>query len=188
MGLSITDLKKGTIFQLDGSPYKVLEYRQKVIGRGGSIVNVKIRNLVDGKVIDKTFKGSEQVEPADVASQKLQYLYSDSQQYYFMDPESYEQFALAAELMEGKAGYIREGDNVTAQLFGGRVINIELPNNVQLKVTYTEDAVRGDTSTAISKDATLETGLTVKVPAFIKQGDVLSVDTSTGAYRERIKS
>jgi elongation factor P len=187
VALSITNLRKGTIFQLDGEPYRVVEYSQKVMGRGGSIVNVKIKSLVDGKVLDKTFKGNDQVDSADVSNRPVQYLYNDGANYYFMDNDSYEQFSVAADNMEGKAGYIKEGDQVTAQLFDGRVINIELPKNVPLKVTYAENAVKGDTSSAITKDATLETGIKIKVPAFIKQGDLISVDTTTGAYRERVK-
>lgn len=186
MALSITNLKKGTIFQLDGVPYRVTEYSQKVMGRGGSTVNVKIKSLIDGKVLAKTFHGNDTVDNADVSNRTLQYLYADSR-FHFMDPNSYEQFELEAEAMEGKSGFMKEGDNVTAQFFDGRVINIELPKNLALKVTYTEDAVRGDTSSAITKDATLETGVTVKVPAFIKTGDVISVNTETGEYRERVK-
>lgn len=187
MALSITNLRKGTIFQLDGIPYRVVDYNQKVMGRGGSIVNVRIKSLLDGKVQERTFKGNEQLDSADVTNRSVQYLYSDSTNYYFMDIDTYEQFTLNTELMEDKKGYLREGDQVTAQLFNGQVINIELPRNVELKVTYTEDAVKGDTSSAITKDATLETGVSIKVPAFIKRGDVISVGTSTGTYRTRVK-
>ncbi|MBI2009305.1 elongation factor P [Candidatus Saccharibacteria bacterium] len=186
--LSITELKKGTIFQLDGTPYRVVEYAQKVMGRGGSIVNVKIKSLADGKVLDKTFKGGEQLESADITNRPVQYLYKNAVGYHFMDTENYEQFAVAVAIMEERANYIKEGDMLNAQFFSGRIINIELPKNVHLKVTYTESAVRGDTSTAIIKDATLETGITVKVPAFIKQGDIISIDTSNGTYRERIRN
>jgi len=187
MALSITNLRKGTIFQLDGVPYRVIEYSQKVMGRGGSTVNVKIKSLVDGKVLAKTFHGSDTVESADVSNRTMQYLYNDGAKFYFMDPDTYEQFELAADAMEDKAGFIKEGESLSAQFFGGRVINVELAKNVPLKVTYTENAVRGDTSTAITKDAQLETGITIKVPAFIKTGDMISVDTTTGAYRERVK-
>jgi elongation factor P len=188
MALSITNLRKGIIFQLDGEPYRVVEYSQKVMGRGGSIVNVRIKSLVDGKVLDRTFKGNEQIDSADVTNRPVQYLYNDGGNYYFMDNDSYEQFSVSAENMEGKTGFVKEGDQVTAQLFERRVINIELPKNVPLTVTYTENAVKGDTSSAITKDATLETGIKIKVPAFIKQGDLISVDTTTGAYRAREKS
>ncbi len=187
MALSITDLKKGTIFQLDGTPYRVVEYAQKVMGRGGSTVNVKIKSLVDGKVLAKTFHGNEQVDRADITNRPVQYLYEADGKYHFMDVANYEQFALSADDMEGKAVYLKEGDTVPAQLFDGRVISVELPKNVPLKVSYTEDVVKGDTSSAITKDATLETGISVKVPAFIKQGDIISVDTTSGAYRERIR-
>ncbi|MBX4201986.1 elongation factor P [Candidatus Saccharibacteria bacterium] len=187
MALSITNLKKGTVFQLDGVPYRVLDYGQKVMGRGGSIVNVRIKSLLDGKVLDKTFKGSEQIERADVENRAVQYLYSDAGIFHFMDESTYAQFELDTEAVGDQAGYMKEGDKVTAQLFDGRIINVELPKNVPLKVTYTENAVKGDTSSAITKDATLETGINIKVPAFIKTGDLISVDTTTGAYRERVK-
>jgi len=188
MALGVTDLKKGTVFQLDGVPYKVTDYAQKVMGRGGSIVNVRIKSLLDGRVYDRTFKGNEQIDSADVSSKTVQYLYEDSGQFYFMDPKSYEQFELPADIIGDQAGYMKEGDQVQAQLFDGRVINIELPKNVPLKVTYTESVVKGDTSSAITKDAELETGVKIKVPAFIKTGDVISVDTTSGVYRERVKN
>lgn len=186
MAFGPTDLKKGQIFQLDGTPYRVVEYGQKVVGRGGSIVNVKIKSLLDGKVLDKTFKGNDSIESADVTNKNVQFLYSDKA-FHFMDETSYEQFELPAADMADQAGYMKEGDRVQAQLFDGRVINIELPKNVPLTVTYAEDAVKGDTSSSITKDATVETGITIKVPAFVKTGDIISVDTTTGAYRERVK-
>lgn len=187
MALGVTDLKKGQIFQMDGVPYRVVDYAQKVMGRGGSIVNVKIKSLLDGKVLDKTFKGSESIESAYVTNKNVQYLYNDGTMFHFMDEDTYEQFELPADDLADEAGYIKEGDKVQAQLFEGRVINIELPKNVPLKVTYTEDVVKGDTTSSVQKDAQLETGITVKVPAFVKTDDLISVDTATGAYRERVK-
>lgn len=182
-----TDLKKGVVCQIDGKPYRVVEYGQKVMGRGGSIVNVKLKNLIDGSVIPKTFKGQEKIEPAEVSNKTVQYLYTDGDKYFFMDPESFEQFELGGDIVDTAAGYLKEGDSLALQFFGGRVINVELPKNVFLLVTYTEDVVKGDTTSSVLKDATLETGLTVKVPAFIKVGDIISVDTATGEYRERKK-
>ncbi len=188
MALSITELKKGTLFQLDGVPYRVVDYNQKVMGRGGSIVNVRIKSLLDGKVLEKTFKGNEQLGRADVSNQTVQYLYSDGSTFYFMNEDSFEQFEVAADLVGDGAGYLKEGDAVTLQFFDDQAINVELPKNVPLVVTYTEDAIKGDTSSSITKSATLETGITIRVPAFIKQGDLISVDTSNGAYRERVKA
>lgn len=187
MALSITNLKKGVLFQMDGVPYRVVEYNQKVMGRGGSIVNVRIKSVLDGKVLDKTFKGNETVDSATVTTQPVQYLYSDGNTFYFMNQESFEQFEVPADLVSDNAGYMKEGDIISLQFFEGRPINVELPKNVPLAVTYTENAVKGDTSGSIQKDATLETGITIRVPAFIKQGDIISVDTTNGSYRERVK-
>ena len=191
MAFGVTDLKKGTVFQLDGTPYRVVEYAQKVVGRGGSIVNVKIKSLTDGKVLDKTFKGNDSIQSADVENTNAQYLYNDASKFYFMDEESFEQHEVTADIIGDGAGFIKEGDSVQLQKFSGsagqRIINVELPKNVYLKVEYTEDAVKGDTSSSITKDAKLETGVFVKVPAFIKTGDIISVDTASGAYRERKK-
>lgn len=187
MALGVTDLKKGQVFQMDGVPYRVMDYNQKVMGRGGSIVNVKIKSLIDGKVLAKTFKGNESIESADISNKNVQFLYADATTFYFMDDDTYEQFELSAEDMADQKGYLKEGDAVQAQLFDGRVINIELPKNVPLKVTYTESVVKGDTTSNVLKEAEVETGITVRVPAFIKSGDLISVDTATGAYRERVK-
>ena len=187
MSLSITNLKKGVLFQYEGEPFRVVEYNQKVMGLGGSIVNVRIKSLLDGKVLEKTFKGNEQLDSADVTNQSVQYLYSDGTNFFFMNEETFNQFEVSADLVGDNAGYMKEGDVVQLQFFNDQPINVELAKNVPLLVTYSEDAVKGDSSSSITKDATLETGITVKVPAFIKKGDVISVDTSTGAYRERVK-
>lgn len=182
-----TDLKKGVVCQIDGKPYRVIEYGQKVMGRGGSIVNVKLKNIIDGSVIPKTFKGQDKIERAEVTNKTVQYLYSDGTDFHFMDPENFEQFQLNPEIVDSAASYLKEGDELSLQFFGDRVINVELPKNLFLEVTYAEDVVKGDTTSNVLKDATLETGLVVKVPAFIKTGDVISVDTTTGEYRERKK-
>lgn len=182
-----TDLKKGTIIQLDNKPYQVIDYGQKVMGRGGSIVNVRLKNLVDGSVIPKTFKGAEKIEPAHVENKKAQYLYNDGSNWHFMDPKDFQQFQLDKDAVESSAPYLKEGDEVDLQFFDGKLINVELPKNLYLSVTYAENVVKGDTTTNILKDATLETGLVVKVPAFIKIGDIIKVDTRTGEYLERKK-
>lgn len=188
MAYSPTELKKGVVIQLDGKPFRVLEYNQKVVGRGGSIVNVKIKNLIDGSVIPKTFKGQEKIESAEVNSRTVQYLYTDGSDFHFMDPETFEQFQLSADIVEDAAYYLKEGDNLTLQSFNDNIINVELPKNIYLEVVYTESISKGDTTSSVLKDAKLETGLVVKVPSFIKVGDIISVDTSTGEYRERKKA
>ena len=188
MALSITELKKGTIFQYQDAPYKVVDYKQKVMGRGGSIVNVKIKGLVDGKVLEKTYKGNDTVEEADIKSVNAQFLYADNKSLFFMDSRTYETFEVPKAVVGAQARFLKEGQAVIGQDFTGRIINVEVPKNVYLKVEHTEKAVRGDTSSAITKDARLETGVIVKVPSFIKTGDIISVDTTTGNYRERKKA
>ena len=182
---SPTDLKKGVVVQIDGKPFRVTDYNQKVMGRGGSIVNVKLKNLIDGSVIPKTFKGQDKIDTAEVSTRSVQYLYADGSSYHFMDPESFEQFELPSDIVDSAAGYLKEGESLGLQSFDGVIINLELPKNVYLEVTYAESVTKGDTTSSVLKDATLETGLVVKVPSFIKTGDVISVDTDTGAYRER---
>ena len=182
-----TDLKKNTLITLDGQPYKVVEYSQKVMGRGGSIVNVKVKNLITGALLPKTFKGQGKIEPAEVTTRKVQYLYSDGEKFYFMDPETFEQYELMSDMVGDSADFMKEGDEMEIQFYNGTPINLNLPKNLWLKVTYTETAVKGDTTSSVMKDATLETGLVIKVPAFIKEGDIVSVDTDTHEYRERKK-
>lgn len=184
---SPTDLKKNTLITLNGQPYKVVEYAQKVMGRGGSIVNVKVKNLITGALLPKTFKGQEKIEPAEVVTRKVQYLYTDGEKYYFMNPENFEQYELAREMVGEAKDFMRDGDEMEIQFYNESPINLVLPKNLWLKVIYTENAVKGDTSTSVMKDATVETGVTIKVPAFIKEGDVISVDTDTYEYRERRK-
>lgn len=184
---SPTDLKKGVVIQIDGQPYRVIDYNQKVMGRGGSIVNVRVKNLVTGAVIPKTYKGQEKIERAEVRGKTVQYLYSDGANFHFMDPGTFDQFQLAAEDVEDVKDYLREGDEVDLQFFDDRVISVVVPTSLPFTVTYTETAVKGDTSSSIQKDATLETGKVIKVPAFIKIGDVVKVDTRDGSYIERQK-
>jgi len=137
--------------------------------------------------LEKTFKGNEQLDSADVTNQKVQYLYNDGTTFFFMNEETFEQFEVPADLVGDAVGFMKEGDALQLQFFDGKPINVELPKNVPLKVTYAESVVKGDTANAVTKDATLETGITIRVPAFVKTGDLISVDTATGAYRERVK-
>ena len=131
---------------------------KKLWGRGGSIVNVKLKNLINGSVIPKTFKGQDKIEVAQVSNREVQYLYNDGSTYFFMDPTSFEQFELSADVVDEAADYLKEGDMLALQMFDDKVINVELPKNLYLEVTYTENVVKGDTTSSVLKDATLETG------------------------------
>ena len=180
-----TDLKKGTVISIEGQPYKVIEYSQKVMGRGGSIVNVRLKNLISGAVLPKTYKGQDKIEAAEVTNQTVQYLYSDDTSAFFMNPTSFEQFELPLADAEDVPKFVREGAEVQLQFFDGRVISVDLPTTVPLIVEYTENVVKGDTTSSVQKDAKMETGIVVKVPSFIKTGDTLKVDTRDGSYVER---
>ena len=182
-----TDLKKGTIVQIDNQPYKVVDYNQKVMGRGGSIVNVRIKNLITGAVLPKTYKGQDKIEMAEVTTQNAQYLYSDGSSLFFMNPVTFDQFDVSLDTAEDVPKFITEGGEVQLQFFDGRVINVELPTSVVLNVAYTESVTKGDTTSSVQKDAQLNTGITIKVPSFIKTGDDIKVDTRDGSYTERIK-
>ena len=181
-----TDLKKNTLITLDGQPYKVVEYSQKVMGRGGSIVNVKVKNLITGALLPKTFKGQEKIEPAEVTNKHVQYLYKDDEKFYFMDPESFEQYELAADMVGDMKDFMKDGDEMDIQFYNGTAINLVLPKNLWLEVTYTETAVKGDTSTSVMKDATLETGMTIRVPLFVEQDEMIVVSTKDGKYVSRV--
>lgn len=184
---SITDLKKDTIIELDGAPYKVVEYAQKQLGRGGSIVNTKLKNLIDGSAISKTFQGSDKIEKADVSNHKVQFLYAESKRLHFMDQETYEQFEINKEMLDGRDILLKEGSVATLQKFNGNPINVELPIKVPLKVIESPDVVKGDTQSTVMKEVELETGAKIKTPIFIKTGDIIIVDTRDSSYVERQK-
>ena len=186
--LSITDLKKDTIIQLVGVPYKVVEYSQKQMGRGGSIVNTKLKNLLDGSVLQKTFKGSEKINEADVTNSKVQFLYASDNELYFMDQENYEQFAIDKTMLGKSYKILKEGQTATAQWFNGNVINIELPTKIALKVIQAPEVIKGDTQSTVMKNATLETQAEVQVPIFIKTGEEIIIDSRTLSYVERSKN
>ncbi|HIA92311.1 TPA: elongation factor P [Candidatus Saccharibacteria bacterium] len=184
--LSITDLKKGTLITIDNQPFKVVEYAQKQMGRGGSIVNTKLKNLISGATVNKTFHGNDKIESADVSSQKVQFLYADTA-LHFMDGETYEQFEIDPDLIGDQAQLLKEGMDVTAQLFEGNVINVELPTKIKLEVVEAPEVVKGDTQSTVQKKVKLETGAEIMAPIFVKTGDVLVVDSRDSSYVERAK-
>ena len=184
--MGITDLKKGTLFVHHDQPYKVLEYAQKQKGRGGSTVNVRIRNLIDGSVREETFKPGDKIEDADVVNRTVQYLYGEGE-LNFMDNETYDQFAVDQDVIGMPANFLKEGQQCVAQYFEGNVINVEVPIKVELDVTHADPAVKGDTVSNVTKKCTVETGVELQVPMFIKAGDIVIVDTRDGSYVERKK-
>jgi elongation factor P len=156
-------------------------------GKGQALYRVKLRNLLTGRVLDKSYKSGEAVEAADVLETQMQYLYSDGESWYFMDPGTYEQVAASEEAMSDAAQWVKEQDMCSVTLWNNAPISVTPPTFVNLEVTQTDPGVRGDTSSGGSKPATLETGAVIKVPLFIQTGEVLKVDTRTGEYVSRAK-
>jgi elongation factor P len=186
--LSITDLKKGTLVTIDSQPWRVVEYSQKVLGRGGSIVNIKLKNIINGSTLDKTYKGNDSVDSADVTLVASQFLYKDGDNYNFMSDADYETIVVSSDLIDVNEGFLQEGLQVNLLKFNNNIVGIELPKNVQMEVIEAHDIVKGNTTGALSKIVKVSTGMEVSVPQFIKTGDLISVDTASGEYRERISS
>jgi elongation factor P len=185
--LSPTDLRKDTLIDFEGAPYKVLEYAQKQMGRGGSIVNTKIKNMITGQVIDKTFRNDEKVAPAEIDRKTMQYLYSAGDRYSVMDQDSYETIEVDTGIDDNVPKYIVEGGTIDALVYDGKIIGFEWPKNVTLKVTSAPGADKGNSASATTKEVEVETGIKVQAPQFIKEGDVIKVDTRSGDYLERAK-
>jgi len=185
--LSINDLKVGTIFKYEDAPYQVLKASHLKMGRGSAVLQTKIKNLKTGNNLEKNFKSSEKFESADIEKKKADYLYRDGDKCYFMD-EEYEQFFLSAELIQDELEFIKESSAVDIIYFSGSPIGVELPPKVELKVVEAPPAVRGDTAQgSVTKLIKLETGAEVQAPIFIKDGDIVKINTETGEYVERVK-
>ena len=180
------DLRNGTTFELDSNVFKVVEFQHVKPGKGAAFVRVKMKNVVTGAVIERTFNPSEKLQGAEIEKREMQYLYNDGDLYYFMDNTTYEQIPLNEEQIGDALKYIKENMNVTMQSIKGKVFNVEPPMFVELEVTYTEPGFSGNTTTTSGKPATLENGYEVSVPLFINIGDVIRIDTRTGDYMERV--
>ena len=180
--LSINDLKKGTTIQIDNEPYEILETQHSKMGRGGAVLRTKIRNLITGGVLDKTYKGGDKFEKAELEELKAQFLYKEGEDFYFMDQESYEQFSLNESQLNDKADYLAEEIIVKIKKYRGNPISVILPPEVKLKVISAPPGVKGNTADGGSKIVTLETGLKISVPLHIREGDVLRIKTETGRY------
>ena len=182
-----TDLRKDTLIEIDDAPYRVVEYAQKQMGRGGSIVNTKLKNLITGGVIDRTFRNDERIKPADMARIKLQYLYTQGNTHSLMDLTSYETHEVDVKIDADLPKYIIEGGEIEGYLFNDQIIGFEWPKNVPLKVAQAPGSDKGNSAAGATKVVTLETGIEVQAPLFIKAGDMLKIDTRTGTYIERVK-
>lgn len=183
--ISSNDLRPGVTIEIDGKVWQVVEFQHVKPGKGAAFVRAKIKNLETGAVVERTWNAGEKVQEGHVDRRQMQYLYESEGAYCFMDNETYEQLELQKETLGTAINFLKEEMNVTMMLFQNRVIGIDLPAAVELKVIETDPGVRGDTATGGSKPATLETGYVVKVPLFINEGELLQIDTRTGEYMGR---
>ena len=185
--ISVTELRSGRFFRLNGEPCRVVEYKHTKLGRGTANIKVKVRNLRTGKVMEKTFISGAKVEPLEAEIKELQYLYKDTRDACFMDPRSFEQFSLPLLVLGLKADFLKEGEKVRVFFSEEKPLSIELPVALVFEVVQAPPGVRGDSATASFKQVTLDNGLVIKAPLFIKKGDQVKIDTRTGDYIERIK-
>jgi elongation factor P len=184
--IDANELRKGTTFILDGELYQVLEYQHYKPGRGNAIIRTKIRNLRTGSTIPRNFLSGDHFEEAPVERRAAQYLYEDGDAFYFMDTQTYDQIHMSAEMISDRAGFLKEGMEVSLTILESEVLDADLPASVELDVVESEMAVAGDTATGASKIVVCETGLKVQVPLFIDVGDTIRVDTRSGQYLTRV--
>jgi len=182
--ISGSELRKGVIIELEDKLYQVVEY-QHVKMKRTALAKVKLRDINAGHTMERSFQSDERLVRARLDSQQMQYLYSDGDLHYFMDTESFEQMPLNSSQLGDALEYLKEGTLVEVSSYKGEVIGIEMPITVELEITETDPGFKGDTATGGNKPAKLETGLTIQVPLFINEGDVIKVDTRTGTYLER---
>ena len=184
MQVSTAEFRKGLKIELDGQPYNIVEFQHVKPGKGGAFVRTKLKHLRLGRVVDRTFRAGEKVGLVEYEERSMQFLYKDDN-FHFMNLDTYEQIALPADVVGEAANWLKETMEVEVFVINGQPAGVDVPNFVELEVVKTDPGLRGDTASGGSKPATLETGAVVQVPLFIDQGEVLRIDTRTGAYIER---
>jgi elongation factor P len=185
--ISTNEFRKGSKIEFKGDPYEVIDFQHVKMGRGGAIVRTKMKNLRTGSTIEATFKGGEKLEKPNLEEKSMQYLYNQDDMYYFMDTENYEQFPLNPEQLGDSKRFLKENMTVKVLYFSGSPLTVEMPIFVELQITKTDPGIKGDTASGGSKPAVLETGLTVKVPFHLNEGDIIKVDTRTSEYVEKVR-
>ena len=185
MAVVAGDFRNGVTFEMDGKVMQVIEFQHVKPGKGAAFVRTKLKNVINGGVVEKTFRPTDKFEKAHIDRKDMEYLYSDGDLFYFMDQETYEQNPLSSEQLGDALKFVKENMLVKILSYKGSVFGVEPPNFVELAVTETEPGFKGDTATGAQKPATLETGAQIYVPLFINEGDVIRVDTRTGEYMER---
>ena len=184
---SAADLRKGLKIILENEPYVVIAFDFSKPGKGQALYRTKMRNMINGTIIDRTYRSGETFEPAQLEERTMQFLYKEDNKYYFMDNQNYEQTAIGEDALGDARNYLIDNLQVDVLLFREKAIGVDLPNFVNLRVTSTDPWAKGDTSGSDSKPATVETGYVLRVPPFIEEGELITIDTRTGEYSTRVK-
>ncbi len=184
--ISVNDFKTGVTVDIEGVPYQVIEFQHVKPGKGAPFVRAKLKNLLTGSTVEKRFTGGEKIPRAHLDKKEMQYLYKDGQDYVFMDTTSFDQQYIAPEVIGDKQKWLQENMLIQIAEFNGTILEVELPNFIEMTIVDCEPAVKGDTATGASKQAIVETGAKIQVPLFVEEGDHIRVDTRTGEYMERI--
>lgn len=183
--LSLSEIKQGKVLKINGEPYMVTKTDHHKMGRGGAVLKIKLRNLINGTVLEKTFQGNDKAEEAETERKKINYMYKDDNEAYFMDNNTYEQFSISLEQIGGKQKFLKEGTDVDVLFFDDKPVAVELPIKIDLKVTSAPPGVKGNSAGNVTKTVELETGASTNVPMFINEGDVIRINTDTEEYVER---
>ena len=184
---TVADLKKGLKLTLDGDPYIVIAFDFTKPGKGQALYRTKMRNMINGTILDRTYRSGETFDPANLEERQMEYLYKEGTHYTFMDQQTFEQVIMEEDAMGDAPNFLLENLKVDVLLFGEKAIGVTLPNFVNLRVTQTEPWAKGDTSGNDSKPATVETGYVLRVPPFIEEGEMITIDTRNGEYYTRVK-
>lgn len=182
-----SDLRKGLKIEIDGDPYEVTDFQFVKPGKGQALYKCRLKNMITGSQFDKTYRSGEKFNPADMEERQMEYLYTDGEEYFFMNTSTYEQEPISAKQLGDSVKLLKENTVCDVLLFRGKPIGVSLPNFIELRVVKADPWVKGDTASGSSKPATLETGLVVQVPPFIEEGEKVRIDTRTGQYVERVK-
>ncbi len=184
--ISTSDFRNGMVIIVDGNLMEIVEFQHVKPGKGGAFVRTKLKNILTGRVLEKTFRAGERLEEARVEEQIWEYIYNDGDLYHFMNGDTYEQLAVGKDLVGDQAEWLKENSNAALRFYEGKVIDVHVPDFVELEISHCEPAVQGDRVSGTTKPATLETGATVQVPLFLNEGDTVKVDTRTRRYIERV--
>lgn len=184
--LNINEIKLGSLIQISGEPYIIIKADHHKVARGGAVLKTKLKNLITGNILEKTFQGNDKAEPAETEKKKANYMYKDDNEAYLMDNETYDQSSIPLETVDEKIKFLKDGTDVDVLYFNNKPVAIDMPIKVELKVVQAPPGVKGNSAGSVTKQVELETGATINAPLFVNEGDIIRINTETGEYVERV--